>query len=57
MPIRSKKQQAYLFSQKPTVAKKLAADTTPAQFKALPVRVPKPRIGAKRALPARGGTR
>jgi hypothetical protein len=57
MPVRSKKQNAFLWSQKPDVAKKLAADTTPAQFKALPVRVPKPRMGAKRALPARGGTR
>jgi hypothetical protein len=57
VPFKSRKQQAYLFSQKPKVAKQFAAETSPAQFKALPVRVPKPRLGAKRALPARGGTR
>lgn len=60
MPMRSKKQNAFLWSQKPNVVKQMAADTTPAQFKALPARINPPAKmarAAKRALPARGATR
>lgn len=49
-----------MFANKPKAAKKLATDTTPTQFKALPARINPPAKmarAAKRALPARGATR
>ncbi len=41
MPFKSKKQQAYLFSQKPEVAEEFAEHTTKEEYKELPERVSK----------------
>jgi hypothetical protein len=39
MPFKSKKQQKFLFSQKPEIAKEFAEHTSKAQYKKLPTRV------------------
>lgn len=41
MPFKSKKQRAFLFSQKPEIAKEFASKTSKAQEKKLPLRVKK----------------
>jgi hypothetical protein len=41
MPFRSQKQRAFLYSQKPELAKEFAMHTSKAQEKKLPVRVKK----------------
>lgn len=41
MPFRSKKQQGFLYSQKPSVAKKFEKETPKSAYKNLPIRVKK----------------
>jgi hypothetical protein len=55
MPFVSKKQQGYLFANKPQVAQEFASATPASAYKTLPQTAPKPKVAGKPVTVSPGG--
>lgn len=55
MPFTSKREQGFLFSNKPAVAKEFASATPSSAYKTLPQTAPKPKIAGKPVAVSPGG--